>query len=103
MEFEKIVYELIRCALLHEGEMDARVKIVQSASIGIDDQGSFLLSVQMIMALFLLLVADPNTAQVKWPDTASFTAEGKTVRFSDIQGDPKLLVDVFRTISKKQS
>ncbi len=103
MKFEKIVYELIRCALLHEGAMDARVKIIESASIGVDDEGRFLLSVHMIMALFLLLVADPKTVQVKWPDTASYTAEGKTVRFSDIQGDPKGLVDVFRILSKERS
>jgi hypothetical protein len=45
MKFEEIVYELVRCALLHEGELDSRVKIVQSPSIGLDDQGNFFLSV----------------------------------------------------------
>jgi hypothetical protein len=103
MKFEEIVYELIRCALLHEGETDSRVRIVQSPSIGLDDQGNFLLSVYMIMALCLLLVADPKTIQVTWPDKASFTVENKTIRFSDVQGDPQRLVDVFRTISKEQS
>ena len=103
MKFEEIVYELIRCALLHEGEMDSRVRIVQSPSIGLDDQRKFLLSVNMIVALCLLLVADPQSNQVAWPDTASFTIEDKTVRFSEIQGDPKRLVDIFRTISKDKS
>lgn len=103
MKFEEILYELIRCALLHEGEMDSRVRIVQSPSIGLDGQGNFLLSIHTIMALCLLLVADPKTVQITWPDTASFTIEGKTIRFSDIQGDPKRLVDVFRTISKERS
>jgi hypothetical protein len=103
MKFEEIVYELIRCALLHEGKMDSRVKIVESPSIGLDDEGNFLLSVYMIMALCLLLVADPNAIQVTWPDTASFTVEGETIKFSDIQGDPGKLVEVFRTISEKKS
>ncbi|MDI6761704.1 MAG: hypothetical protein QME83_01610 [Thermodesulfobacteriota bacterium] len=103
MKFEEIVYELIRCALLHEGEMGSRVKIVQSPSIGLDDQGNFLLSVHMIMALCLLLVADPKAVHVTWPDTASFTVEGETIRFSDIKGHPGKLVEVFRTISEKKS
>jgi hypothetical protein len=103
MKFEEIVYELIRRALLHEGEMDSRVKIVESPSIGLDDQGNFLLSVHMIIALCLLLVADPKAAHVTWPDTASFTVEGETITFSDIQGDPRRLVEVFRTKTEKKS
>jgi hypothetical protein len=103
MKFEEIVYELVRCALLHEGELDSRVKIVQSPSIGLDDQGNFFLSIYMIIALCLLLVADPKTNQITWPETASFTVEGITIKFSDIQGDPRKLVDIFRSISEKQS
>ncbi|MBM4350623.1 MAG: hypothetical protein FJ106_12145, partial [Deltaproteobacteria bacterium] len=103
MKFEEVVYELVRCALLHEGELDSRVKIVQSPSIGLDDQGNFFLSVYMIMALCLLLVADPKTNQIRWPETASFTVEDTTIKFSDIQGDPRKLVEIFRSISEKQS
>jgi hypothetical protein len=103
MKFEEIVYELVRCALLHEGELDSRVKIVQLPSIGLDDQGNFFLSVYMIMALCLLLVADPKTNQIRWPEMASFTVEGTTIKFSDIQGDPRKLVEIFRSISEKQS
>lgn len=103
MKFEEIFYELIRCALLHEGAVDSRVKILQSPGIGLDDHGTFLLSVQMIMAMFLLLVADPRTAQIIWPDTASFTIEDKTIKLSDIQSDPKKLADIFRTTSKERS
>jgi hypothetical protein len=79
------------------------VKIVQSPSIGLDDQGNFFLSIYMIIALCLLLVADPKTNQITWPETASFTVEGITIKFSDIQGDPRKLVDIFRSISEKQS
>jgi hypothetical protein len=103
MKFEEIIYGLIRCALLHEGGLDSRVKIVQSPSIGLDDQGTFLLSVHMIMALCLLLVADPQNIQIRWPETASFTVEGRTIRFSDVQGDPKKLVELFRIISEERS
>jgi hypothetical protein len=103
MKFEEIFYELIRCALIHEGDMDSRVRIIQSQSIGLDDQGNFLLSEYIIMALCLVLVSDPNTVQIKWPDLASFTIDGQTIKFSDIQGDPNKLADIFRTISKERS
>jgi len=103
MKFEEVIYELVRCALLHEGELDSRVRIVESPSIGVDDQGNFLFSVSMIMALCLLLVADPKNIRIRWPETASFTVEGRTIRFSDVQGNPKKLVDLFRIISEEQS
>jgi hypothetical protein len=103
MNFEDIFYKLIRCTLVHEGELDSRIRIVQSPSIGLDGQGNYLLSTHMIMALFLLLVADPNTMNVAWPVSASFTIESKTIRLSDIQGDPKRLVSVFRAVSKERA
>jgi len=101
LTFEEIIYALIRCALLHEGELDSRVKIVASASIGLDAEGNFLLSEQMIRALFLLLVSDPHTAQITWPPTASFSFEGKTVSFANIQGNQNLLLESIRSASKK--
>jgi hypothetical protein len=55
------------------------------------------------MALCLLLVVDPKTIQIRWPETASFTVEGTTIKFSEIQGDPRKLVEIFRSISEKQS
>lgn len=103
MKFEEVIYELVRCTLLHEGELDSRIKIVQSASIGLDNEGTFLLSIQMIMALFLLLVSDPQNIKIQWPSMASATVEGRTIRFSDVQGDPQKLVAIFRAISKEQS
>jgi len=103
MKFEEVMYELVRCALLHEGELDERIKLVESPSIGLDGNGNFLLSKQMIMALCLLLVSDPKTTQIHWPETASFTVEEKTIKFSDVQGSPEQLVNIFREISKAKS
>jgi hypothetical protein len=103
LKFEEVMYELVRCALLHEGELDERIRLVDSPSIGLDGMGNFLLSQNMIMALCLLLVSDPKTSQIRWPDTASFTVEGKTIKFSDVQGSPEQLVNVFREISKARS
>ena len=103
MKFEELLYKFVRCALLHEGELDKRIKIVSSASLGVDSDGRFILSKHMIYAFFLLLVSDPQNGMIKWPDTASFTAENQTYKFSDIQCNTKRLVDIFRKISKDKS
>jgi hypothetical protein len=103
MTFEEIAYKLIRCSLLHEGELDTRINITDTTSIGLDDEGNFLLSRKMIMAFFLLLVSDPKNSRIQWPSTASFTVEGTTVEFNNIKGNPTRLVDIFREISEERS
>lgn len=103
LKFEELIYKLVRCALLHEGELDKRIKIVKSASLGVESDGRFVLSEHMIYAFFLLLVSDPQNDIIRWPVTASFTAENQTYRFTDIQCNTKKLVDIFRKISKEKS
>ena len=103
LKFEEIIYKLVRCALLHEGELDKRIKIVKSDSLGVESDGRFVLSEHMIYAFFLLLVSDPQNARIKWPTTASFTAENKTYSFSVIQRNTRKLIDIFRKISKEKS
>ncbi|MBI5966358.1 MAG: hypothetical protein HY882_00675 [Deltaproteobacteria bacterium] len=103
MKFEEVVYKLVRCALLHEGELDPRIKIVDSPSIGVDENGVFLLSKLMVYALFLLLISDPKNKTINWPNTASFTIDDKKIKFSDVQGNVQKLVDTFRSISKEKS
>ena len=103
MKFEVILYKLVRCALLHEGGLDPKIKIVKSPSIGVDKDGRFLLSEHLIYALFLVLVSDPQNASIKWPTGASFTIENQTHTFSEIQANRDKLVDIFRNISKEKS
>ena len=103
LKYEEIIYKLVRCALLHEGELDRRIKIVKSTSIGVESDGRFVLSEHMIYAIFLLLVSDPQNAEIQWPPKASFTAEGKTYSFATIQSNTRNLVDIFRNISKEKS
>lgn len=103
MNFEVLIYKLVRCALLHEGELDKRIKIVKSPSIGVESDGQFILSERMIYAFFLLLVSDSQNKKIKWPETASFTAENLTYKFSEIQDNTKRLVDIFRILSVEKS
>lgn len=103
MTFEEVVYKLIRCALLHEGELDSRISIIDSPIIGLDDEGKFLLSKKMIMAFLLLLVSDPLNSRIEWPSSASFSSEGRTIEFNYIKGNRSKLVDIFRDISTERS
>ena len=56
---EDTLYELVRCNLIHEGELSEKVEITNENLIGVTEEGKFILSTKLIFGLLLAVIASP--------------------------------------------
>lgn len=75
-KFEDLVYSIMRCALLHEGEMPEKVEFVPEPYIGML-RGRMQFPIALVGALLLAVIASPVNAREKVAASTSFTF-GKT-------------------------
>jgi hypothetical protein len=84
---EEVLYHLVRCSLLHEGELPNEVEIIPEKSIGMSSDGKVLLSVHLIWAMILAVIgSDVNKAE-RLPPGNTASIEHITVDLNDFWGN----------------
>lgn len=94
-KFEDIVYSIMRCTLLHEGEMPEKVEFVSEPYIGMLG-GRMQFPTALIEALLLVVIASPANAREKVSASTSFTFGKTKVYVSEIIGNLEKTKDSIR-------
>lgn len=93
--FEDLVYGIMRCALLHEGEMPAKVEFVSAPYIGML-QGKMQFPVALIGALLLAVIASRVNVNEKVSASTAFTFGTTKVYVSQFLGSPEKTKNAIR-------
>ncbi len=83
---EDILYKIVRCSLLHEGELPKQVEITNKNVLGITSEGKFLFSLNLIMALIMAVVGSEVNANQRIPDGYSVGIGNTSIDFNDLWG-----------------
>lgn len=94
-QFEDLVYSIMRCALLHEGEMPEKVEFVSESYIGMLG-GRMQFPIAMIGSLLLAVISNPVNAREKVSASTAFTFGTTKVFVSDFIGNPEKTKDAIR-------
>jgi hypothetical protein len=94
-KFEDLVYSIMRCALLHEGEMPKKVEFVSESYIGMLG-GRMQFPIALVGSLLLAVIASPVNAREKVSSTTSFTFGKTKVYVSEFIGNLEKTRDAVR-------
>lgn len=92
---EHFVYEVLRCGLIHEGELSARFRFIEpgeSPSIG-GEQWAF--PKTFIFGALLAVIGASSNARQKVADQLSVTIMGKRFRVNDLWGHADVIRDAI--------
>lgn len=93
--FEDLVYGIIRCALLHEGEMPEKVEFVSGPYIGML-RGRMQFPIALIGSLLLAVIASPVNARERVSASTFFTFGKTRVYVSEFIGSLERTKDSVR-------
>lgn len=72
IEFEDLVYKVMRCSLLHEGELSEQVEFVNASYIGTLN-GKIQFPLALLGSLLFAVIASPVNERQRIPESISFT------------------------------
>ena len=84
-QFEDLVYSVMRCALLHEGELPSKVEFVSAPYIGMLE-GKVQFPLALVAALLFAVIASPVNARQEVAESVSFKFGEKVVKVVDMLG-----------------
>jgi hypothetical protein len=93
--FEDLVYSIMRCALLHEGEMPEKVEFVSEPYIGMLG-GRMQFPIALVGSLLLAVIASPVNARERVSSSTSFTFGTTKVYVSEFIGNLEKTKDSIR-------
>lgn len=76
--FEEVIYHVVRCGSVHECDIGEGVLITEDRVLGSDEQGRFLFSTHLIMALIMLVITSPHFYGFRILDKLEFTLKSES-------------------------
>jgi hypothetical protein len=87
---QDIIYESIRCALIHEANLPIAVSFTEQAFYGFENS-TFKIPTRMIIALFLAAIVSPANSGGRLPLDLELNVDGCSIRIVDIAAKPVAL------------
>jgi hypothetical protein len=91
---EDVLYHLVRCSLLHEGEMPKEVEIVHESTFGMTGDGKVIFSVLMIWAMIWSVVGSKVNEAERLPDVYTASIGGITLKLNDLWGKKEKIYEL---------
>lgn len=88
----EIIYKSIRCQLIHEASLAARVSFTNDAFLGVRG-GRLEISTRMIVALLAAVAASPTNEGLEIDENWIIYLDGRVMPFAQIAGNPRSLRD----------
>lgn len=85
-DLKLIIYEAIRCALLHEADLPAGVIFTEEVHFG-GSESQFYIPISLIPALFLATIGSPVNKGKNVDATCEFRWDGGIIRINEVMGD----------------
>ena len=93
---EEVLYHLVRCSLLHEGELPNEVEITPKPQVGMTNEGKVLLSVKMIWAMILAVIGSHANKSERLPHGYTASIEDETIDLNDCWGDRDRIYNMIK-------
>lgn len=94
-KFEDVIYSVLRCSLLHEGEMPSKVQFTFDNYIAMID-GKMMFPVALIGSLLFAVIASPVNQKEHIPNHYSFLFGNKRITVNDLWGNMNAMKDAIR-------
>ena len=89
---QEIIYESVRCALIHEASLATNVSFVDRAFLGLNGT-TFEMSTRMVVALLLAVAASPKSAGIHVDESWGIILDNRQIPFNSLMGDRKAVTD----------
>lgn len=96
-KLEEVLYELVRCTLLHEGDLSSKVVIVPQLELGFSKDRQFKLSVGLIWGMILAVVASPANSDQQLPNHYLIPIKGQNKALNELWGKKEELLQLIRS------
>ena len=93
---EEVLYHLVRCSLLHEGELPNEVQITPKNEIGMTIDGKVLLPVNMIWAMILAVIGSHVNVTEKLPPGYTASIEDVKIDLNEFWGNSDRIYNLVK-------
>lgn len=93
---QDILYKILRCTLLHEGELNTLITIVEQNQIGSTSSGVFICSANLIASLLFLVMGSETNKDEIVRGTPSFNLGNRTLYLNDMLGKRQQIYDLVK-------
>ena len=99
---EEVLYKLVRCCLLHEGDLSEEVEITKNNVLGMTATGKVLVSENLIIAMVGAVVGSPVNIKEKIPDGYTIGLSGTDLRIdiNSLWGKREYIHELVREYNK---
>jgi hypothetical protein len=94
---EEVLYHLVRCSLLHEGELPNEIEITSKPQIGMTIDGKVLLSIKIIWAMILAVIGSHVNKSERLPPGYTASIENETIDLNDFWGDRDRIYNLVKS------
>jgi len=103
--FEEVIYKLIRCNLLHEGEVSDIIEFVDETTFGVSTEGKIILPKTIVLGIVFAVICSPANKNGTLDNSFIFNLGQKSYRFNEFWGEKEKALALFRQhaedVSKK--
>jgi hypothetical protein len=97
----QILYDMVRCSLIHEGRIPSNVSFVPEQRWGSCSPDGFVLPESILYGLIAAVACCPANSDVDFGPDLGFAINGEAMRLSEIKGDPKTVLTWVRSFQIK--
>jgi hypothetical protein len=95
---EEVLYHLVRCSLIHEGELPKEVEITSDSKIfiGMTNDGKVLISTKLIWAMVFAVIGSKVNTSERLPAGYSASIKNLTVDINDLWGNGEKIYKIVK-------
>jgi hypothetical protein len=93
--FVDLLYHIIRCGSVHQGELPPNVRFAAESPWGTDNKGGVILPRTLIQGLIAAVVASPVNSSASIDRVYSFNLDGKELVIDDAWGNKDAILKLF--------
>ena len=100
LTLQEVLYKLVRCSLVHEGELSDRVQITPNLILGFSKEGKFLLAHGLIWGMIIAVIGSPVNSKELVPDHYWIGIGGQRKALNELWGKK---VEILRLARKRDA
>jgi len=93
---EEVLYHLVRCSLVHEGDLPNEVEITPKPQIGMTVDGKVLIPIKMLWALILAVIGSPDNKSQRLPPGYKASIDDVTVDLNEFWGQRERIYNLVK-------
>jgi hypothetical protein len=97
---EQVLYDVVRCSLLHEGVLPNGVKVTNDTVFGMTADGKVLISANLIWAMILAVIGSEVNVNESLPELYTASIGEKTIKLNDFWGKKENIYNLVKNHNK---